>query len=161
VKDITEVLDHFRISARAVWNNAFWPDPDCRNWDSADQFREIERILFQQLVLEKFEIDHFHHDVFRVPVPAIQIAPSNETRIMIQKPRPNAATGYWDDPVNTISPGQAELHFIEFFDWNHMDYRDFRYYHAEIAKFNDHPELVGREALLDRQSGRAFLKDKQ
>jgi hypothetical protein len=53
VKDVSNIFDHYRVSARAIWNTAFWPDPDFRNWDSIDQFHEIERLLFQELVLAK------------------------------------------------------------------------------------------------------------
>ncbi len=40
---------------------------------------------------------------------------------MIQNPRPGAPTGYWDGPVNLLRPGQAELLFISYFDWNQME----------------------------------------
>jgi hypothetical protein len=39
-----------------------------------------------------------------------------------------------------------------------MDYRDFRYFRVFVAKFDSQPHLVGREALLDRQNGRAFFQ---
>jgi hypothetical protein len=31
MKDITAIFDHYRVSARSIWNSAFWPDPDLRN----------------------------------------------------------------------------------------------------------------------------------
>ncbi len=78
---------------------------------------------------------------------------------MIQYPRPGARTGYWDDPVNTIKPGQAELLFIAYFDWNEMDYIDLRYYRAKIASFDAEPQLVGREALIERQHAAIHLRN--
>jgi hypothetical protein len=51
VEDISAVFDHYRVSARAIWNNAFWPDADLRDWDSVEQLGEIQRILFSELVL--------------------------------------------------------------------------------------------------------------
>jgi hypothetical protein len=68
---------------------------------------------------------------------------------MIQNPRPEAPTGYRDDPVNHIEPGEAELLFIAYFDWNQMNYIDLQYFRVKIASFDAHPELVGREALID------------
>ena len=50
VKDISAVFDHYRVSARAIWNNAFWPDADLRHWDFVEQFGEIQRILFSESV---------------------------------------------------------------------------------------------------------------
>jgi hypothetical protein len=76
---------------------------------------------------------------------------------MIQNPRPGAPTGYWDDPVNIVKPGEAKLVFIAYFDWDQMDYIDLRYYHVKIASFDGHPELVGREALIERQRAAVHL----
>jgi len=78
---------------------------------------------------------------------------------MIQNPRPDKPIGYWDHPVNRIRPGEAEMHFLEYFDWNRLDYLDFRYYRVQIAKFDSRPELVGREALIERQQANVHLTD--
>jgi hypothetical protein len=71
--------------------------------------------------------------------------------ILIQNPRPIAPSGYWDHPLKWISPAEAEMHFLGYFDWNRMDYADFRYYCVKIARFDAKSELVGREALIDRK----------
>jgi hypothetical protein len=159
MQDISDVFDHYRLSARAIWNTAFWPDPDFRNWDSIDQFHEIERLLFRDLVLAKVDRDWPLCDLFVNAIPFFQIVPSHMhgTPIMIQKPRPEAPTGYWDDPVNLIKPKEAELLFIAHFDWNEMDHIDLRYYRVKIVSFDAHPELVGREALIERQHATVHL----
>jgi len=59
--------------------------------------------------------------------------------------------------VKQITTGEAELHFLECFDWNRLDYLDFRYYKVQIARFNARPELVGREALIDSQYAFVYL----
>lgn len=150
MKDVSKIFDHFRVSARAIWNTAFWPDPDFQNWDSIDQFDEIQRILFDELVLRKVERDWPLRDLFRIAIPFFQVSPSGHVPIMIQNPRSERAAGYWDHPVNLIQPGEAELLFISYFDLNRMDYAEFRYYHVSIARFNSHSELTGHEALIDR-----------
>jgi hypothetical protein len=159
MKDISSVFDHYRSSARAIWNTAFWPDPDFRNWDSIDQFHEVEKLLFQELVLAKVDREWPLCDLFVNAIPFFQIAPSivHGTPILIQNPRPGAPTGYWDDPVNLIKPRQAELLFIAYFDWNRMDYIDLRYYRVKIASFDAHSELAGREALIERQHAAVHL----
>jgi hypothetical protein len=70
---------------------------------------------------------------------------------MIRNPRSAKETGYWDHPLNRVKPGEAELHFIAYFDWNHMDYVDFRYYRVRIARFDGHSDVDGRDALIDRE----------
>jgi hypothetical protein len=61
--------------------------------------------------------------------------------------------------VKQIATGEAEMHFLECFDWNRMDYLDFNYYKVQIARFNARPELVGREALIERQYALVHLVD--
>src|SRR5579862_9081001 len=150
MKDVTSVFDHYRISARAIWNTAFWPDEDHHNWDSIERFDEIKAILFNALVLAKLSRDWPTTQIFGKAIPFFQIVPICDAPIMIQNPRPEAARGYWDHPVNRIKPGDAEMIFLGYFDWNVQDYLDFQYYHVEITKFAAQPELVGREALIER-----------
>jgi len=161
MKDVSGIFDHYRTSARAIWNTAFWPDQDFRNWDSIDQFRQIEKLLFQELVLAKVEREWPLQDLFEKTIPFFHVVPMVEhgTPIMIQSPRPGAPTGYWDDPVNLIKPRQAELHFIAYFDWNEMDYIDLRYYRVKIASLDAKSDLVGREALIERQNATVHLVD--
>jgi hypothetical protein len=66
VNDISRIFDHYRTSARAIWNTAFWPDQDFRNWDSIDQFHQIEKPLFQELVKENGHCKMFS----RMPFPS-------------------------------------------------------------------------------------------
>jgi hypothetical protein len=156
MKDVSSVFDHFRESARGIWNGAFWPDPDFRNRDSAEAFDEIQRILFSKLVLAKLSLDWPMIEIFRVAIPFFLLVPTfSATSIMIQ--RSESERGYWDHPVRGIKSGEARLQFVAYFDWNSMDYLDLRYYRVKIASFSTHPDLVGREALLERQNFSVYL----
>ena len=159
MKDVTNVFDHYRVSARAIWNTAFWPEQDFRNWDSIEQFHEIEKLLFRELVLARVDREWPLQDVFERAIPFFQIVPSivHGTPILIQKPREGAPSGYWDDPVNTVKPSQVELLFIAYFDWNQMDYIDLRYYRVKIASFDTHSDLIGRDALIEHQHATIHL----
>jgi len=149
MQDVTAIFDHYRVSTRSVWNTAFWPDPDFRNGDSFEPFQSVERILFDALVLAKLDKEIPADDIFRKPIPFFRVAPSSPSvPIMIQ--RPSTQNSYWDDPVDRVTAGKVEMHFLAFFDWNQMDYRDFEYYRVWIATFDEQPHLAGREALIKR-----------
>ena len=77
VKDVSGIFDHYRMSARAIWNTAFWPDQDFRNWDSIEQFHEIEKLLFQELVLAKVDREWPSQNVFETAIPFFHIVPSH------------------------------------------------------------------------------------
>lgn len=158
-EDVTAVFNHYRVSARAIWNTAFWPDADLRHWDAVDQFDAIQQHLFAELVLSKLDKEWPFDKIFKQAIPFFQVVPSSsQTSILIQNPRPEAAHGYWDHPLNIIKRGQAELCFMDYFDWNRMDYIDLRYYRVQIGRFDTHPELVGREALIDCHNAAVHLK---
>jgi hypothetical protein len=56
---------------------------------------------------------------------------------MVQKPaRAPAAMGMI--PVKLVKPKEAELLFIAYFDWDHMDCIDLRYYRVKISTFDAH-----------------------
>ncbi len=78
---------------------------------------------------------------------------------MIQRLSPETGSGYWDDPVDQVSVGKVEMHFLAVFDWNQLDYRNLKYYRVRIAAFAEQPHLVGREALIDRQCVSVFLAE--
>jgi len=61
--------------------------------------------------------------------------------------------------IVTAFSEKAELLFIEYFDWNQMDYIDLRYYRVKIASYAAHSELVGRETLIERQNTAVHLVD--
>jgi hypothetical protein len=149
-KDISTIFDHYRISARGIWNTAFWPDPDFHDWDSVEQFDEIQKILFNELVLRKTDREWPFRSIFLDAIPFFQVVPTIHAPILIQNPRSERETGYWDHPVRQVKPGRADLQFISYFDWNRMDYVDFHYYRVKITRFDEHADVVGREALMQR-----------
>jgi hypothetical protein len=158
MRNVNGIFDHYRMSARSVWNTAFWPDPQFRDWDFVEDFRSIEKILFNALVLTRFDEAFPMDDIFHKPIPFFQVAPSTTSvPIMIACPRPGVPSGHWDDPVDRVGIEQVTMHFIAFFDWNQLDCRDLQYYRVEIAGFDEQPHLVGREALIERQYVNVFF----
>jgi hypothetical protein len=158
LRDVTAVFDHFRVSARSIWNNAFWPDPEFREGYYIGRFEWIAEILFDALVLSKLDMDYPCKDLFRKPIPFFQVVPASQTvPLMIQNPRSRSETGYWDDPVKQVSLGRVEMHFISFFDWSQVAVLDYRYYRASIARFDEQPHLVGREALIETHCAKVIF----
>jgi hypothetical protein len=76
---------------------------------------------------------------------------------MIQRASEGDGNRYWDDPVREIKVTDADLHFLDFFDWNSMAYADFEYYRVRIAAFPSQPHLVGREALMKHLHTKVFV----
>src|SRR5690348_1264490 len=99
MRDVTEIVDHYRLTARSVWNTAFWAVPELRTPEATEPFDEMNLILFDSLVLARLEQRWELARLFRAPMPFLLVDPSSPTvPILINNPRPEGH-GYWDHPV--------------------------------------------------------------
>lgn len=162
MQDVTDLMDHYRVAARSIWNTGFWSQEDLQSWDAWDQFKQIKKLLFKALVAARINQEHAC-DLDVVPDLDLRVVPNEPgpVSIMIQNPRPGDNAGYWDDPVKEISPSQANLQFIDYFDWDPMRYADFQFYRVRITDFPQLPHLVGREALVEHSHARVYLDSGQ
>jgi hypothetical protein len=158
LSDVTAVFDHYRMCGRAIWNTGFMPDPDLRNWDGQERFEELRRLLFEALVLVKIGRQCARHELLLAPLPYVSVVPNwSPSPVMIERPRAADPNHYWDDPLKWLHPGEASLHFIDYFDWDLLNYRDFQYYRCRISGFEEQPELIGREVLIETRYARVLL----
>ena len=51
------------------------------------------------------------------------------------------------------------MHFVSYFDWNRMDYADFRYYLVKSHRFDGKSELIDREALIDTRCASVWMAE--
>ena len=70
--------------------------------------------------------------------------------------RERKSTGYWDHPVTTLTPSDAEISFNGYFDWDQHALIDFRYYRGEILQSGKYPEIVGHELFIETQYADVF-----
>jgi hypothetical protein len=162
MREVTAILNHYRSVSRTICNAGYWTQPQLRNWDSVDSFNDIRKLLFDSLVVAALKIDGACDiQLSAGQIPALRIVPlhAGPVPILIHRPREGDRNNYWDDPVKEIMATDAELHFLDYFDWNQMDFVDFQYYRVRIVKFSAHPHLVGREALLEHQYAKVFAPD--
>ena len=73
---------------------------------------------------------------------------------MISRERKNA--GSWDHPITRLAPGDVEIAFTDYFDWDAHGVIDFRYYRGEILQSDKYPEIVGHELFIETQYADVF-----
>jgi hypothetical protein len=160
MQDVTEVFDHFRVAARHVWNAGFWSKLELRTWDAYERFEQIKSALFNALVVERLDIS----PAMGLPVIGnrFRVVPVGhaEVPILINRPREGDRNNYWDDPVSHVDASGAELYFIDYFDWNVLAPIDFQYYRVVIFRFSAHPELAGRQALVEHSYAGIFVENR-
>lgn len=144
--NITQLICRFRIASRELFNNFFSvPDPyDNDGWTLEERFREVESVLFQQLVAVATGISEVRYgdlqpDIF-VTLSCGEFAP-----IMINR---DESGGYWDFPITQVD-SSARLGFVSFFDWDVLRCRDNQFVRVKILGWDSYPECVGKHALID------------
>ena len=161
-------------------------DVDGVGYDVLDTFDEIERVLFFGLVLEPLNKMEYRDD-FRKPsslpvgtveldqdalmkhissvwstrephaVDCLQVIPKWDVPILIS--REKSTTGYWDHPICRTEGQDIDLRFIDYFDWGQESYWDLQYFRVKIMSFPAHPEVEGREALIEVLHCQVFLRE--
>jgi hypothetical protein len=109
-----------------------------------ERFREIEQILFQKLIIEPAGIDKIAYGESH---PGIVIKGRTDVTPMLNR---EINSGYWDHPLQEIR-GQPTMFFISYFDWDVLGIRDNGYIKVQIAKWDEHPEVEGKQAPIETQ----------
>lgn len=151
MRNVTEEMDRYRETLRLLWNVGFWADPRLRTWDSRDRFDQLRRLLFEALVVHA--VGGAQGNSLELASVTLHVIPveAHPVPILINCPRVGDHNSYWDDSLKAVRASDVEMHFIEYFDWNAMGYADLQYVRVKIAAFNAHPELIGRDALLEHR----------
>ena len=152
-KDCTELFAHFREIARVVWNLGFWANPELRQWDVLELYREATARLFEGLILLALGYQGRIEDPDSPgKVAEFLVRPrATQIELLVDRNRPDEPGHVWGSPTLRLDPEspQCRLKFVRFFDWNQLDPRDFRYLEVLIQEFDDKPELVGHHGLVE------------
>ena len=149
------MMNQFRLASRELFNHYFRsPTPyNGDSWIRAERFTEVERVLFQKLVVEPAAFSAVEYGDIQ---PALQVALRGDSGpAMINR---EIRSGYWDYPLGEIDK-LAKMSFICFFDWDDLEYRDNQYVCAQISQWPAHAEVVGKHILIESQYVRFFIPE--
>lgn len=150
----TEFLHRYREACRGLWNNFLRSD----DWERVKVFDEICTTLFRELVLSPLGKGDFNR-VDHEPIPFLRVSPhAASVPAMIKHVRSTTTNIYWDDPVDRVSR-DATMLFIDCFDWDVRSSIDMQYVRVRIAGFAAHPEVAGRDALIDARYVELHVSD--
>ena len=148
--DVTDRMQNYRECVRHIWNAHMRAEAEqFQDWDLRDEFCDAALILFRALVLRGFDVGEIEllpdYRAECRPLSFLRLIIETSSRALINR---TGDSGYWDDPVTQLEKGDCELHFIQFFDWSVLGFRDFAFYRVRIVNSSRYPHLVGRDALL-------------
>ena len=158
--NVDDLINRFRVASRELFNNYFriespWSKENQEEaWYRQHRFVEVEKALYQQLVLDMAEIDGPGYQT-NEPNPKIRLKiKSDRAPIMLNR---EFTSGYWDYPVKEVTH-KAVFAFVNFFDFDSLAIRDNQYVRAKVIEWAAHPETVGKHALLDANLVEYFLQ---
>jgi hypothetical protein len=165
MKDVTNQFKLYRECVRHLWNTYFESiSKKERAWDIRDEFDEISRSIFSSLVLNPLGIFNCKISAASsakpLALPNFQIVPNSESGAPILINRDLPRSGYWDHPISEVKPSDVELHLLRFFDFDELNFRDFRYYEVVIQASKTHPEIIGRVALIEVEYTKVLFDEK-
>jgi hypothetical protein len=154
MEDITTHVLRYREAARHLWNAFLRDEP--QDAPSGHDWEAIKQVLFAALVLRNCG----HEDCAAVllapgrygfswiePIVHLHVVPFTEVPVKIS--RSPGRDGYWDHPVDRLGPGDADMRFVDFFDFDLSGHIDFHYYLVKIERSARHAALAGHHALID------------
>ena len=154
--DITNLMNTYRECSRNLWN-AYFSSREF-TWDLHFEYESIRKLLFEALVVYELDLDKecCAHDT--VAPPALKVIPSATTvPILINRPSEDGG-GYWDQEMDmSVSEGDIQLMFLDYFDYSQYPVKDFKFYRCRILQFPKHIEYEGREALIEVSYGKVLM----
>lgn len=144
--NVDEMMNRFRLASREVFNHFFRvPDGyDNDGWLFEERFSHVQVILFQKLVTEPASLSNVRYGDLQ-PEILVELRGGDSAPIMINR---EVDSGYWDYPLKVVTK-DARLLFVNFFDWDQLDYRDNRYVRLQIDHWPSYPEAAGKHALIE------------
>jgi hypothetical protein len=146
---LTSHIHEFREAARHLWNTYMRSDA---TWETADEFAKVAEILFAECVLGRAGVDArpIPMDSGTSVLTEYRLFADHSGRLPLSANRDIPASGYWDHPVSWIPPEEKQIiHPICFFDFDELGWRDIQYYRVRIVESASHPDLNGRDALIE------------
>jgi hypothetical protein len=163
MRDITDIMNNYRECTRHLWNTYFrMVAPRRSDVEAAFRFDAIKELIFRELVLAKIGKLDFQKPCDGEPWPflAVRIPRNRRSPALISRPSADG-NKYWDDPLRTLEGRGLILRFIDYFDWDEFNYIDCRYYKVRIVSLPGHPNLTGRDALIETQYARVVIESER
>ncbi len=164
MKDITQILNEYRECVRNLWNIYFIKHISSESeWDVFDEYEDICIMLFSSLVLNLLNRETYKKAKTYVrasePLLFLRVVPVEKSGISVNINREKNVSNYWDYPLSIIKSNEADMRFIDFFDFNLLGSRDFQYCRVRIVASNVNPDIVGHDALIDCNKIKVYFDD--
>ena len=146
----TELVNLYRQALHQLWNMHFWAPEPYRDIASVRQFDRVKLPLFLALVVDRLGSDladpeRIFGDAFKV-VPPVSKPYGSIPSLLIESPE---KSGIWKTMQGPFKADDVNLSLLDFFDWQQLGWRDFRYFLVHVKALPAHPSLIGCCGLVE------------
>jgi hypothetical protein len=151
--DVTERMLSYREAARGLWNNFVRKALQGGvGVGTVARFQEICDAIFEEFVLTPLGVESERPNEGE-PHTFLTVHPKSPD-VPVRVRRPSAdGNRYWDDPVNRLRAKGLVLSFVEFYDFDEFGFIDLQFFLVRVEACEEHPHLVGRDALVEVRHG--------
>jgi hypothetical protein len=152
--DVTERMLSYREAARGLWNNFLRQQlRRAVDFEALGRFHGICDAIFEELVLGPLDVAEMERPKKGEPYTFLTVQPKAPD-VPIRVRRPSAdGNRYWDDPVTRLRAKGLVLRFVDFYDFDEFGFIDLQFLLVRVAACEEHPHLVGRDALVEVRHG--------
>jgi hypothetical protein len=157
MKDITDLVQRYRLALRGIWDESFFSDPELRTWESVEAFRKLKLPMFQALIAHPLGL----YSATNLFGPGFEVVTDSGGEMLVSKLIPSSPDGggVCEPLRGPFAPDAFKATLLDFLDWVPLDYIDFRYYLVRIDEFPAHPTRVGHHALIDTFFSRVYRRE--
>ena len=147
---VDNLIQRYCECARSTWNNYLRPgDAD---ETAVERYEEVRALLFRAIVLDGIGMGDAVRDREDETWPFLRvIAPAELSPILVNTPSSDG-NQYWESAEKGTDLSDAEILFVDLFDWDPQAFRDLALVMALVVASPKHPELTGRSILVERNS---------
>jgi hypothetical protein len=162
MKDVTDLVQRYRLALRQIWNQNFYSDPELRDWESVEVFRELKLPLFNALVAHPLRLERptgLFGTGFEV-VPDMTEGVRGIGSLLVNRTVPSSlGGGVWEHLSGPFGAGAFKATLFDFVDWMPLAYIDLQYYEVLIDEFPADPTKVGQHALVEPGFVRVYWRE--
>lgn len=149
---MTEIFAKYREASRHLRNTSF-EYAEALSWGIVEDFRAVDTVLFQRLVLKRVLEDWDTYDSPSDIAQVFRIVPNTTASVSIStKPSPD---GYSYSNAEAFGRLDAEIGFLGYYDHN-PSHADFHYLNGVIFSSHKYPDYVGHYVLIPNEDADVF-----
>ncbi len=118
-----------------------------------ERYDEVRALLFRAIVLDAIGMGDAERDREDETWPFLRVVAGAEPSTILVNTPSSDGNQYWEPAEKGTDLSDAEILFVDLFDWDPQAFRDLALVMALVVASPKHPELVGRSILLERSSG--------